>query len=295
MKAGYIDADLARPITFLSDYGYDDEFAGVCRAVIARIAPDAEVIDITHGIRRHDVRQGAAVLANVVPYTAAGVHLAIVDPEVGTERRAVAVRVAADDRVLVGPDNGLLWPAIERLGGPAAAADVSLSPFRLEPLSATFHGRDVFAPVAATLAKGGGLHEVGEALDAGQLARLERRPPRIDRGRRVVATVAYVDRFGNAALDLAEAEALDVGLKLGHRLRVEAGELTLEAVYAVTFADVPTDALLLYLDSYRNLALAVNRGSAADRLDLAPGDEVVLRPDGTGARAEGEADRPDPG
>jgi S-adenosyl-L-methionine hydrolase (adenosine-forming) len=269
---------VARPITFLSDYGYEDEFAGVCRAVIARIAPEAKVTDITHGIPRHDVRQGATVLANVVPYVAPGVHLAVVDPEVGTERRAVAVRVTDDDRVLVGPDNGLLWPAVERLGGPAAAADISLSPFRLEPLSATFHGRDVFAPVAATLAQGGELREVGDGLDPEELARLERRQPRVDPGRRVVASVAYVDRFGNAALDLADDEAVDSGLKLGHRLSVEAANGTLEAVYGVTFADVPAGALLLYLDAYRNLALAVNRGSAAERLDLEPGADVVLRP-----------------
>ena len=269
---------MVRPITFLSDYGYEDEFAGVCRAVIARIAPDAPLIDITHGIPRHDVRHGAAVLANVLPYTAPGVHLAVVDPEVGTDRRAVAVRVPQDDRVLVGPDNGLLWTATERLGGVAEAADVSLSPFRLEPLSATFHGRDVFAPVAATLAQGADLREVGEALAPDSLARLERRGATVEPGRRVVAPVAYIDRFGNAALELAEAQAVDSGLKLGHRLWVEAGGITLDAVYAVTFADVPADALLLYMDSYGNLALAVNRGSAAERLDLSAGDDVVLRP-----------------
>jgi S-adenosyl-L-methionine hydrolase (adenosine-forming) len=269
---------MGRPITFLSDYGYEDEFAGVCRAVIARIAPDARVIDITHGIPRHDVRHGSAVLANVLPYTPAGIHLAVVDPEVGTERRAVAVRVEAEDRVLVGPDNGLLWPATDRLGGPVEVADVSLSPFRLEPLSATFHGRDVFAPVAATLAQGAGLGEVGEPLEANALTRLERRQPAIEPGRRVVAPVAYVDRFGNAALELEEAQAIDSGLKLGHRLWVEAGAITLDAVYAVTFADVPAEALLLYRDSYGNLALAVNRGSAAERLELGAGDEVVLRP-----------------
>jgi S-adenosylmethionine hydrolase len=269
---------MVRPITFLSDYGYEDEFAGICRAVIARIAPDAPLIDITHGVPRHDVRHGAAVLANVLPYTGPGVHLAVVDPEVGTERRAIAVKAGEDQRVLVGPDNGLLWPAIERLGGPAEAADVSLSPFRLEPISATFHGRDVFAPVAATLAQGVDLREVGESLETSALARLERREPQIEPGRRVLAPVAYVDRFGNAALELSEEQAVDSGLKLGHRLWVEAGAITLDAVYAVTFADVPADALLLYLDPYGNLALAVNRGSAAERLGLAAGDQVVLRP-----------------
>src|SRR5919108_3226549 len=124
---------MALPITFLSDYGTEDEFAGVCKAVIARIAPEAKVIDLTHAIPRHAVGHGAAVLARALPYAPAGIHLAVVDPEVGTERRAVAVRVADEDRILVGPDNGLLWPAIERLGGALEAADISPSPCRLGP------------------------------------------------------------------------------------------------------------------------------------------------------------------
>jgi S-adenosyl-L-methionine hydrolase (adenosine-forming) len=149
----------ARPITFLSDYGDEDEFAGVCRAVIARIAPDAPLIDLAHGIPRHDVRRAAVALADALPYAPPGVHLAVVDPGVGTERRAVAVRVAAQQRILVGPDNGLLWPATVVLGGPADAVDLARSPLRLEPVSATFHGRDVFAPAAAGLALGASLSE----------------------------------------------------------------------------------------------------------------------------------------
>src|SRR5919108_4547753 len=168
-----------RPITFLSDYGYDDEFAGICRAVISRIEPEARVIDLTHGIARHAVRQGAAILANALPYTPPGVHMAVVDPGVGSPRRALAVRTAAEDRILVGPDNGLLWPAIGRLGGAVEAADISLSPFRLEPISATFHGRDVFAPVAAHLAGGTALSEAGEALAPDTLATLELGEPAI--------------------------------------------------------------------------------------------------------------------
>ena len=126
---------MARPITFLSDYGYADEFAGVCRAVIARIAPDAKVIDITHGLPRHAVRQGAVLLANALPFTPPGVHLAIVDPGVGTERRPVAVRIADEERLLVGPDNGVLALAAERLGGGVEAVDLSASPHRLEPIT----------------------------------------------------------------------------------------------------------------------------------------------------------------
>ena len=267
----------ARPVTFLSDYGYDDEFAGVCRAVIARIAPDALVIDLTHGIERHAVVRGAAVLANALPYAPAGIHLAVVDPGVGSPRRAVAVRTATEDRILVGPDNGLLWPAIERLGGAVEAADVSLSTFRLEPLSATFHGRDIFAPVAAHLARGASLAESGEDIDGESLTRIASPQPVIESGR-VVAHVVSVDRFGNAALDLADRHLPETGLRLGRPLEIETAGTTRPAVFALTFADVPDGGLILYENSYGSLALALNRGDAATDLGLEPEAEVVLRP-----------------
>jgi S-adenosylmethionine hydrolase len=270
---------VALPITFLSDYGYEDEFAGVCRAVIARIAPDAAVIDLTHGIARHAVAEGAVVLANALPYCPPGVHLAVVDPGVGSTRKAVAVRAREEGRILVGPDNGLLGPAIERLGGAEDAVDVSLSPFRLEPISATFHGRDVFAPVAAHVAAGASLQEAGEQIDPATLAAGDRTRPSIDSGR-VAAHVVHVDRYGNAALDLVHDRLPETGLRLGHRVWVEAAGVTLDAVYAQTFSDVGADDLILYEDSYRNLALAVNRGSAAERLAVGVGDRVVLRPVG---------------
>jgi S-adenosylmethionine hydrolase len=268
-----------RPITFLSDYGYEDEFAGVCRAVIARIAPEASVIDLTHGIPRHAVGQGAAVLANAVPYTPPGVHLAVVDPGVGSPRRAVAIRAAHDDRVLVGPDNGLLWPAVERLGGAVEAVDVSLSDLRLEPISATFHGRDVFAPVAAHLARGISLREAGEEIGAASLIRIRTPEPVIAAGG-VTAHVVSVDRFGNAALDLADRHLPQSGLRLGRSLSVEIAGSAREAMFALTFADVPEGALLLYEDSNGSVALAVNRGDAAAELGLEPGAEVILRSSG---------------
>lgn len=266
----------ARPITFLSDYGYRDEFAGVCRAVIARIAPDANVIDITHGIERHAVGRGAAVLANALPYAPAGIHLAVVDPGVGSPRRAVAVRTATEDRILVGPDNGLLWPAADRLGGPVEAVDVSSSPLRLEPTSATFHGRDVFAPVAAHLARGASLGESGEAIERESLARIAAPEPVID-GERVVAHVVSTDRFGNAALDLADRHLPEIGLRPGRPLTIETGGAARAVVFALTFADVPEGELILYRNSYGSLELAVNRGDAAADLGLDPGSEVVLR------------------
>jgi S-adenosylmethionine hydrolase len=267
---------MALPITFLSDYGYEDEFAGVCRAVIAQIAPDAPVIDLTHGIARHDIGGAALVLAASLPYTPAGVHLAVVDPGVGTPRRAVALRAARDERILVGPDNGLLWPAIERLGGVVEAVDVSLSPFRLEPISATFHGRDIFAPVAANLARGAVLREAGESIEPGELVRWEPAGARVEPGS-VTAPVVRVDRFGNAILGIGEADLPATGLRLGTRVEVELAGETRSAKYARTFAEVPEGELLVYLDSSGWLALAVNRGNVAELLGAAVGDEVAVR------------------
>ena len=193
-----------RPVTLLTDYGTADEFAGVVHAVIARIAPDARVIDLGHGIRRQDVVHGALVLARTLPYAPAGVHVAVVDPGVGGPRRAVALRTAEEDRLLVGPDNGLLLPAAARFGGVAEAVEISASPWRLEPVSATFHGRDLFAPVAARLAAGAPLADAGAPLDPADLVALEL--PRAEVGETVVATVAGVDAFGNVALHAHAAD-----------------------------------------------------------------------------------------
>jgi S-adenosylmethionine hydrolase len=266
----------ARPITFLSDYGNADEFAGVCRAVIAAIAPEASVIDISHGIRRHDVRRGAAVLADAVGFAPPGVHLAVVDPGVGTRRRAIAA--ASDDgRLFVGPDNGLLAPALAACGGVLEAVDISESPARLEPVSATFHGRDIFAPVAAHLANGAGLRELGEPVDHATLAVLAETRPEIDAEvGRLTVEVGDVDGFGNAALLASVGDAEAAGLEAGRRLRVTAPRRSDEVLYARTFADVAEGEPLLYADSSGALALAVNRGDAARRLDVEPGDRIAL-------------------
>ena len=265
----------ARPITFLSDYGYEDEFAGVCRGVISRIAPEAPLIDLTHGVAPGDVRRGAVMLADALPYSPGGVHLAVVDPGVGTGRRPVAVRVRSEDRVLVGPDNGLLWPAIEILGGPVELSDLARSPYRLEPLAATFHGRDLFAPVAARLALGEGLAAAGEPADSGSLMRLELPAAGVE-GDRVIAEVLYLDRFGNATLSARPADLEGPPLSPGSRVVVEHGPSSHQATFARAFGEVGEGDLMLYEDSSRRLALAVNRGSAAEALGVRPGDEVTL-------------------
>ena len=266
-----------RPITFLSDYGYGDEFAGVCRAVIRQIAPDTPLIDLTHGVARQSVRQGAVALANALPFCPPGVHLAVVDPGVGSDRRAVAVAAGEDGRLLVGPDNGLLSRALDRLGGATEAVDLARSSFRLEPVSATFHGRDLFAPVAAHLAIGATLAEAGEALDPASLARLELPSPEID-GERVLAHAIHTDAFGNVTLNLDAGLLADSPIQPGEPLALRAPDGRFEAVWAWTFSDVGRGEILLHEDSSGALALAVNGGSAAGLLDLEPDAEVELRP-----------------
>jgi S-adenosylmethionine hydrolase len=263
-------------VTLLTDYGRDDDFVGVCHGVIRSIDPNAQIVDITHGIRRYAVRQGAIVLRNTLPYMPVGVHVAVVDPQVGTERRAVALRTA-DGRILVGPDNGLLSLAWERCGGVEMAVDVTRSPHRLEPVSATFHGRDIFAPVAARLAAGAELADAGDPLEPEALAAVDLPAPRHEDGG-IVAHALVMDRFGNAGLNVDHDDLAGSGITLGGGVELEVGGERYLATYAQTFADVKPGELLVYQDAYRTLAVAINRGDAAATLALRPDVEVRLRP-----------------
>jgi S-adenosyl-L-methionine hydrolase (adenosine-forming) len=263
-------------VTFLSDFGLSDDFVGICHGVIKRIAPDAELLDITHGIPAQGVIQGAIVLANAIGYVPEGVHLAVVDPGVGTERRGLALR-DRQGRLYVGPDNGLLVPAAERMGGIDAAHELAEPAYWLDNVSATFHGRDIFAPVAAHLASGVDLAELGPPLDAAEVVRPNLPEPEIGRAR-IRATILYVDRFGNVQLNLGREHLERVGLEPGKRVELE---LPLERYYAVsarTFADARRGDLILYEDSYGNIAIALRGGDAATMLSARPGDEVRIGP-----------------
>ena len=263
-------------VTLLTDYGPGSEFPGICHGVIRRICPQAAIVDISHAIARHDVRQGALVLRNALPYMPVGVHVAVVDPQVGTERRAIAVR-CGDGRVLVGPDNGLLSLALDQAGGAVEAVDISRSPHRLEPVSATFHGRDVFAPVGAALADGAPLAAAGDPIDSGELQRLELPAPRRDGGG-LVAHALLIDVYGNVTLDLRHEDLPGSGLAYGRALEVSTARGARRATFTGTFADVPERELLLYEDASRSLALAVNRGDAASELGIELDAEVRLTP-----------------
>ena len=239
-----------------------------------RIAPDAEVIDITHGIAPTNVLQGALVLANTLPYMPEGVHLAVVDPGVGGERKPLALR-GGDGRLYVGPDNGLLLVAAERLGGVEAAVELAAPEYRLEPVARTFHGRDIFAPAAAHLASGVELEAFGPALPPAELVRLELPAPEIGT-RRIRATVVYVDRFGNVQLNLTSAELERAGIEPGTRVEVAVGFERYFAIAASTFAEVRRGDIVLYEDAYRNISLAINQGNAAEMFGAAPGQELEL-------------------
>jgi S-adenosyl-L-methionine hydrolase (adenosine-forming) len=244
--------------------------------VIKSIAPDVEVIDITHGIPRQRVLQGALVLASTVPYMPVGVHVAIVDPGVGSERKPVALR-GSDERLYVGPDNGLLLVAADRLGGVTEAVEIAEAAYMLDRISHTFHGRDVFSPAAAHLASGVELGKLGPALDPAALHRLEVPEPSVGEAR-IRATVLYIDRYGNVQLNLTADHLTRVGIVPGSRVEVEVGFERYFASAARTFADARTGDIVLYEDAYANIALAINHGDAARMFSVRVGDELRLAP-----------------
>jgi hypothetical protein len=265
-------------ITFLSDYGLEGYFVGACHGVMAKICPSARVLDVTHGIPRHDIRAGALALRDAIPYLPSAVHLAVVDPDVGSARRAIAIRTD-DGQAFVGPDTGMHHPAAALLGGIVEAADISATPYLLSPTSATFHGRDIFSPVAAHLAAGRTLAEVGEPIDPADLRQYELPQPAIE-GRTLIARVLTVDRFGNIVLNAGRDQIAEACLRQVAPVEVAVNGSVHRIPFVSTFADVELDHPLLYVDAQQMLALAVNRGSAADLFGLAVDFEVrITAPD----------------
>jgi S-adenosyl-L-methionine hydrolase (adenosine-forming) len=262
-------------ITFLSDFGLKDDFVGTCHGVMKRIAPEAQIIDITHGIPPQAVLQGALVLSNTVGYMPIGVHLAVVDPGVGGPRRPLALR-DGEGRLFVGPDNGLLLPAASR-AGIAAAHELANPSYALETISRTFHARDLFAPAAAHLATGVLLEELGPPLDAEALVDLDVPSPDLSDGT-AVATLLYVDSFGNIALNLTREDIESIDIVSGTRVELEHAGERYYAVMARTFADARPGDVVLYEDSYRNVSVAISRGSAARMLHASPGQVIRITP-----------------
>ncbi|HWG98164.1 MAG TPA: SAM-dependent chlorinase/fluorinase [Pilimelia sp.] len=252
-------------ISLTTDYGLFDGFVAACHGAIGRLAPQVRVLDVTHAVPPGDVRRGATVLAQTVPDLPTAVHVAVVDPGVGTARRALVLRTPAG--LLVGPDNGLLPWAADALGGIVAAAELTNPAWRAPTVSATFHGRDVFAPAAARLAAGADPTDAGPAVDPHSVVRLPD-PARASGPGWLLAEVTAVDRFGNVQL---AADADDLAA-LGPDLSANG----LPAVRGSTFADAPRGGLVVFVDSAGRAAVAVHGGRAAVVLEVAPGDSVRL-------------------
>jgi S-adenosyl-L-methionine hydrolase (adenosine-forming) len=262
-----------RHLSFLTDYGLDDGFVAACHGVAARIAPHASIIDVTHLIPPGDIRRGAAVLAQTVPYLPPAVHVAVVDPGVGTARRGVAV--AAGDSVFVGPDNGLLSWAVTASGGAARAFSLTNRDLWLASVAATFHGRDIFMPVAAHLADGTELATTGTQIDIADLLTLPV-PERTIRDSVAAGEVLTVDRFGNVQLTITAADAAEIGLKPGATALIRCGRHQLIIPYRDVFGAVAPGELVAYIDSAGLVSIAVNGGDAAQRLGLPPGARVSM-------------------
>ena len=259
-------------VSFLTDYGHVDEFVGVVKSVIRTIAPHAAIIDITHDVPPHDIRAGSLTLVRSVQYLAPGVILAVVDPGVGTERRAVAVEVAGGEGVFVGPDNGLMASAVAMTGGAERVVELSNPEYHLEAPGPTFAGRDVFAPAAAHLCTGVDLTELGPEIDPyslfpGVLPLSQRE------GDAVKGEVLWVDRFGNVQLNVDPDDLAG----LPDRIAVRHGEDKVRVGRrATTYAELKSGELGLVVDSYGLVSLVLDRSSAAQALRLHPGDGVNL-------------------
>jgi S-adenosylmethionine hydrolase len=249
-----------RYLSFLTDYGLDDGFVAACHGVSARIAPHATIIDVTHLVPAGDVRRGAAVLAQTVPYLPPAIHVAVVDPGVGTSRRAIAV--AAGESVFIGPDNGLLSWAVAAAGGADRAVSLTNRDLWLDKVSATFHGRDIFMPTAAHLASGTDLAAAGAVVHNGTAE----------------GEVLTVDRFGNAQLTITASDATGIGIKPGDTVLVAIGRRQHLLPYREMFGAVPPGELVVHADGAGMVSIAVNGGDAAQRLGLPPGARVSISP-----------------
>ena len=281
-------AALARPfVSFLSDYGHADEFVGVCKSVMLSLVPELKIIDITHDLPPQDVRAGALTLVRAAQYLPdGGIVLAVVDPGVGTDRRLVAVEV--EHGILLGPDNGLLAPAVAILGGAQRVVALTSTEHQLPAPGPTFAGRDILSPAAAHLAAGIDLSDLGEDVDPAGLVPGLVSLPQHDEGGAIRGEVWWVDRFGNCQLNVDPDELQAHGAEPGAVLEVRFGDQARSVRWVHTYADAKPAELVMLVDSYGLTALALDRGSAAAECKLRSGSAVTLVPPGATVSENGQ-------
>ncbi len=263
-------------VTFLSDYGLQDEFVGVCHGVMLKIAPHLKVVQIHHNILRQDIRHGAIVLLQSCRFMPPAVNLAVVDPSVGSGRKAIVLETVAG-AVFVGPDNGLLIPASVECGGVRRAFEITSEKYTLSPVSHTFQGRDVFAPAAAHVANGVDPSELGPEVEPAALVPLEI-PVAWLHDDHLHAEILQVDRFGNLQLNMGRDVLEKTGLQRGRVLEVRLEGHRLNVPFGDTFADVEVGEFVLVEDSYDYMSLAINKGDAGAKLRAGAGSTAIVGP-----------------
>jgi S-adenosylmethionine hydrolase len=261
-------------VTFLSDYGLDDHFVGVCKGVIARISPESRVIDVCHQVKPQNVAIGARLLGEALPYLPVGVHLALVDPYRRAFARPVALK-CADGSVIVCPDNGLASLAWPELGGVEAVRELTNSALWNPNPAKSFRGRDVFAPVAAHLAAGLDFEAVGDPLEPGNLVTLDPQPPYVH-GDHVHGTIRMVDHFGNLQLNVTRSDLEAAGIALGDTIELRYSGKTMRVPFTLSFGEVAPGRTFVYEDSFRAITVVTNMGRAEQVLKAGPADPVVL-------------------
>ena len=264
-------------ISFLSDFGLADEFVGVVHGVIATVSPQCRVIDVHHGIPAGDVQAGALALMRAIQYLAPGVVLAVVDPGVGTSRRAIAAETSWG--YFVGPDNGLLSPAVALMGGATRVVAIENRDVMLPSQGATFEGRDRFAPAAAVLASGEArLEDLGPTVEPDSLTPLLLPLSEVENDH-VTGQAWWVDAFGNVQTNIAPEDLAQAGMQPGRAVTVQLGLVKHTVPWVVSYAEVAEGQPLMHIDSSGLIALAVRRGSAADHFTLAAGTALVVSPE----------------
>ena len=279
--AARLQRESKRPfLSLTSDWGVRDPSPAICRGVALSIAPDALFVDITHEVQKYNIRHGALMLWCALPFLPIGAHVCVVDPGVGTARRPLAIATARGD-YLIGPDNGVLLPGAERLGGVTRVHRIENAQYRLPVVTATFHGRDLFTPAAAHLALGVPIESIGPEVDPATLAPLDSWPQAVVKEGELTATVLYIDTFGNIKLSALAGQVAEALPDLHHgetvSLRVgDANGRQIQVLWAATFGQVSVGDHLLYEDSYGRLCIAQNQGDAARALELEEGMTLVI-------------------